>query len=177
MFLWREAPMAGHDANVLRDRILQAALGMFALKGFDDTSMEDIALAIGCSKGGLYYHFHDKEQLFASVVERCRDARTLQERRVLTEAWALASRSERIREAILAADPGRNAPSLLDATLARGWMVQEQLTDEPFRPAAFAMLFHSPPAEPTGPSSGHGANSTEGESRGEEGTHDARSQA
>ncbi|HXF51628.1 MAG TPA: helix-turn-helix domain-containing protein [Dehalococcoidia bacterium] len=164
--------MAGHDANVLRDRILQAALGMFALKGFDDTSMEDIALAIGCSKGGLYYHFRDKEQLFASVVERCRDARTLQERRVLTEAWALASRSERIRQAILAADPGRNAPSLLDATLARGWMVREQLNDEPFRPAALAMLLHSQPTEASETSPG-----TEQESQEEEETQDARSQA
>lgn len=135
--------MPGDDAHILRDRILQAALGMFALKGFDDTTMEDIALAIGCSKGGLYYHFRDKERLFASVIERCREARTLQERRVLTEAWALATRSERIRAAILAADPGRNAPSLLQATLARGWMVQEQLADEPFRPAALAMLLQS----------------------------------
>ena len=161
--------MAGHDAHILRDRILQAALGMFALKGFDDTSMEDIALAIGCSKGGLYYHFRDKEQLFANVIERCREARTLQERRVLTEAWALAARSDRIRAAVLAADPGRNAPSLLDATLARGWMMQEQLADEPFRPAALAMLLQ--PAPWTEP------DEAGGRSEAGEGNQDARSHA
>jgi AcrR family transcriptional regulator len=164
--------MGDHDAHVLRERILQAALGMFALKGFDDTAMEDIALAIGCSKGGLYYHFRDKEQLFANVVERCRDARTLQERRILTEAWALASRSDRIRAAILAADPGRDAPSLLDATLARGWMVQEQLAGEPFRPAALAML-----SRPPQPASRQGPHQSAGESESGEGSHDARSHA
>ncbi len=165
--------MPGHDAHILRERILQAALGMFALKGFDDTSMEDIALAIGCSKGGLYYHFRDKEQLFASVIERCRDARTLQERRVLTEAWALASRSERIRAAVLAVDPGRTAPSLLDATLARGWMVREQLTDEPFRPAALAMLLR-----PTRSSDDAGGIDPPDRSRSKsEGDQEARSQA
>lgn len=166
--------MASHDAHILRDRILQAALGMFALKGFDDTSMEDIALAIGCSKGGLYYHFRDKEQLFASVIGRCRDARTLQERRVLTEAWALASRSERIRAAILAADPGRNAPSLLDATLARGWMVREQLTDEPFRTAALAMLLR--PVRSSGDAGELRQHADPPESLGDEGQ-DARSHA
>lgn len=140
----------GDKSRLLHDRILLAAAGMFALKGFDDTRMDDLSLAVGCSKGGLYHHFRSKEELFGEVVERCRNARTVQERRVLTEAWALASRSDLIRRAVQSADPGRRAPSLLEATLARGRMIQEQLMDQPFRPAALAMLFQPAPAPQDG---------------------------
>ncbi len=128
------------EKSALRGRILHAAAGMFALKGFDATGMEDLCLAVGCSKGGLYHHFPTKERLFASVIERCRDADGAQERRVLVEAWALASRSPIIRKAVRAADPERNAPGLLQAALARGGNVREQLSGQPFPTAFHAML-------------------------------------
>lgn len=53
-----------------RDQIAQAALTVFALKGFAASSMDDICLAAGCSKGGLYHHFPTKAAVLAGVVDR-----------------------------------------------------------------------------------------------------------
>jgi len=53
-----------------RDQIAQAALTVFALKGFAASSMDDICMAAGCSKGGLYHHFPTKSAVLGGVVER-----------------------------------------------------------------------------------------------------------
>ncbi len=37
--------------------LLQAALELFAEKGYDATSIEDITATVGVAKGTLYYHF------------------------------------------------------------------------------------------------------------------------
>jgi AcrR family transcriptional regulator len=53
-----------------RDQIVQAALTVFALKGFSSASMDDVCLAAGCSKGGLYHHFPTKNAVLSAVVDR-----------------------------------------------------------------------------------------------------------
>jgi AcrR family transcriptional regulator len=52
-----------------REHILEAALEVFAAKGYDKTGMNDIVRASGLSKGGLYWHFKSKEELFAALVK------------------------------------------------------------------------------------------------------------
>ncbi|MBB4256367.1 MULTISPECIES: TetR/AcrR family transcriptional regulator [unclassified Bradyrhizobium] len=52
------------------DRVLQilAEAGrLFASKGFEGTSMRDIALACGISKSLLYHHFANKDEIYARV--------------------------------------------------------------------------------------------------------------
>lgn len=49
--------------------ILDAALQVFAEKGFSATRLEDVAARAGISKGTLYLYFSDKEDIFRSVVE------------------------------------------------------------------------------------------------------------
>jgi TetR/AcrR family transcriptional regulator, mexJK operon transcriptional repressor len=52
-----------------KDReILQAAAAAFVSKGYDGTSMEEIATRAGVSKQTIYKHFTDKEMLFSVVV-------------------------------------------------------------------------------------------------------------
>jgi AcrR family transcriptional regulator len=46
-----------------RERILRAALARFRKKGFDATTMRDIAEAAGTSLGAAYYYFPSKEAL------------------------------------------------------------------------------------------------------------------
>jgi len=46
-----------------RIRILNAAQDAFAEKGYDQTTMEDIAQRIGVSKGALYLYFKNKDEL------------------------------------------------------------------------------------------------------------------
>jgi TetR/AcrR family transcriptional repressor of nem operon len=48
----------------LKEKIVTEALRQFSTKGYLSTSTGDIIQAAGTSKGGLYNHFKNKEQLF-----------------------------------------------------------------------------------------------------------------
>ena len=48
--------------------ILDAALALFAEKGFAATRMDDIASRAGVTKGTIYLYFDSKEEVFKSLV-------------------------------------------------------------------------------------------------------------
>ncbi|SDF15897.1 transcriptional regulator, TetR family [Celeribacter baekdonensis] len=52
------------------DEILDAALDLFAEKGFDRTRVEDIASRAGVSKGALYLYFPSKDAVIEALVHR-----------------------------------------------------------------------------------------------------------
>jgi AcrR family transcriptional regulator len=52
-----------------KQKILNAALKVFAREGFAAASMADIAKQVGIEKASLYYFFKNKEELFAAVNE------------------------------------------------------------------------------------------------------------
>jgi len=54
-------------AAVRRRQVLKVASELFAQKGFEATSMRDIATAAGFMSGSLYYHFASKEDLYIAV--------------------------------------------------------------------------------------------------------------
>lgn len=53
-----------------KERIAEKARIIFEQKGYAGTSMEDIREASQISKGSIYYHFKNKEELFLYVVEQ-----------------------------------------------------------------------------------------------------------
>jgi AcrR family transcriptional regulator len=53
-----------------REALLDAAAAMFAAKGYDGTSIRDIAGAVGMLPGSLYYHFKSKEELLLAVYRK-----------------------------------------------------------------------------------------------------------
>ena len=53
-----------------RERILAAAKTVFGCRGFDQATIDDIVALASVSKGSIYGHFHDKEDLFYRVVEK-----------------------------------------------------------------------------------------------------------
>lgn len=53
-----------------REALLDAAAAMFAGKGYDGTSIRDIAGAVGMLPGSLYYHFKSKEDLLIAVYRK-----------------------------------------------------------------------------------------------------------
>ena len=61
-----------------REEILEVALDLFGRKGYDRTSVREIARTTGLSQAGLLHHFSSKEELFTEVLRR-RDARNEQE--------------------------------------------------------------------------------------------------
>jgi AcrR family transcriptional regulator len=76
--------------------IVDAAAKAFRQKGFDATSLEDIANEVGIWKGSLYHYINSKEDLLFAVVRAPAD-------RILAEVRALVSvdlpPAERIRQA------------------------------------------------------------------------------
>ncbi len=53
-----------------REQLLDVGRSLFAARGFDGTSVEEIALRAGVSKPVVYEHFGGKEGLYAVVVDR-----------------------------------------------------------------------------------------------------------
>jgi AcrR family transcriptional regulator len=53
-----------------RERILDAAEGLFADRGFEGAALRDVASRVGIRTPSLYNHFPSKEALYAAVLER-----------------------------------------------------------------------------------------------------------
>jgi len=56
-----------HVATSRRQILIRETARLFGVKGYENTSMRDIAAAIGILPGSLYHHFESKEQLFVAV--------------------------------------------------------------------------------------------------------------
>jgi len=95
---------AGYKKSaVSRRSVVEAAVRALANQGFAKTSVSDIAHSAGMSKGVVHYHFANKDDLIAHVLEHCssvvstraREAWDLggtptdRIRRLLREAWAI----------------------------------------------------------------------------------------
>lgn len=52
-----------------KEVIFEQALRVFAQKGFDRTTIDDIAEQAGIAKGTIYYHFKSKNELFAFLLQ------------------------------------------------------------------------------------------------------------
>jgi len=74
------APATSEDTST-RQRILDAALELFARKGFAATSVRELARAVGLRESSLYNHFAGKEAIFHALVD----------------AWGPANSAERLR--------------------------------------------------------------------------------
>ena len=53
-----------------REKILRKALELFAARGYEATSVSDIAGALGMTKGALYRHYDGKRAIFDSILKR-----------------------------------------------------------------------------------------------------------
>ncbi|SRR5579875_840925 len=51
-----------------KNRILEAALSVFARRGFDEARMEDISAESGVSKGGLYLYYKSKDAIIEALL-------------------------------------------------------------------------------------------------------------
>lgn len=61
------------QAQETRERLMQAALDVFHQRGVARASLHEIAQAAGVTRGALYWHFKNKEDLFDALFARIFD--------------------------------------------------------------------------------------------------------
>lgn len=84
-----------------RDVLVEAATEVFARRGFEGASLEEIAEAAGFTRGAIYKNFGGKEELFFAVIDRM---------------------NERVIEAFRGIAPEQGDPTDWDiSTLAKLW--------------------------------------------------------
>ena len=88
------------DATDTKELLLQTALALFAERGYEGTSVRDIARAVGLSESVLYAHFSGKRAIFDAVFARLGP---------LSASEALSHLG----------DPGTDPPAFLRALVAR----------------------------------------------------------
>ncbi|MFZ0291514.1 MAG: TetR/AcrR family transcriptional regulator [Candidatus Sulfotelmatobacter sp.] len=80
-----------------RQEILRTAARLFQQRGYDATSMNDVAAALKLSKGGLYHHFQSKDEILFEIMNH---AMEITDERVLNPVRAIADPEDRLRALI-----------------------------------------------------------------------------
>jgi TetR/AcrR family transcriptional regulator, cholesterol catabolism regulator len=80
-----------------RQEILRTAARLFQQRGYDATSMNDVAAALKLSKGGLYHHFQSKDEILFEIMNH---AMEITQERVLNPVRSIVGPEERLRALI-----------------------------------------------------------------------------
>lgn len=80
-----------------KQEILRTAARLFQQRGYDATSMNDVAAALKLSKGGLYHHFQSKDEILFEIMNH---AMEITQERVLNPLHSIADPEERLRTLI-----------------------------------------------------------------------------
>ena len=80
-----------------RQEILRTAARLFQQRGYDATSMNDVAAALKLSKGGLYHHFQSKDEILFEIMNH---AMEITQERVINPVRGIAGPEERLRALI-----------------------------------------------------------------------------
>lgn len=104
------------DKIAKRERLVEIAADVFAMKGFHATKMQDIANAADVAKGTLYEYFTTKEDLFLAVYDAWMSEYESTVRRRFNEAEDTISRAEAVRESAVEfyTRRAKQAPLLLE---------------------------------------------------------------
>ena len=80
-----------------RQEILRTAARLFQKRGYDATSMSDVAAALKLSKGGLYHHFKSKDEILFHLMDHAMD---ISQEQVIDRVRGIADPEERLRTLI-----------------------------------------------------------------------------
>jgi len=111
------------EARATRESLIEAALELFARRGYAGVGTEEVVARAEVTRGALYHHFADKRDLFRAVFERVESG--LMERigarmKATDDPWELMVRG--MRSFLDACDePAVKQISLTDAPAVLGW--------------------------------------------------------
>ncbi|SCY40622.1 MULTISPECIES: TetR/AcrR family transcriptional regulator [unclassified Pseudomonas] len=83
------------DPDSARGKLLQTAAHLFRNKGFERTTVRDLASAVGIQSGSIFHHFKSKDDILRAVMEETIRYNTALMRAALAEA-------DSVREQVLA---------------------------------------------------------------------------
>lgn len=87
------------DAEATRHRLLDAAERLFQVRGVSRTTLNDIAIAAGTTRGAIYWHFQNKADLFNAMMDRV----TLPMEQAISTSQATETPLEQLRTSVLRA--------------------------------------------------------------------------
>jgi AcrR family transcriptional regulator len=82
-----------------RETVLRRAIDLFNARGYDATSMSDLAAELGVGKSALYHHFEGKEALLSAALDEALDAISSALEQA-TAATSAGSAHDRLRAAV-----------------------------------------------------------------------------
>jgi AcrR family transcriptional regulator len=117
-----------------RQRLVDVATDLFAVHGYEATSIEAVLEASQMSRGSLYHHFSSKQALFEAVVDAV-EARAAQTVVAATSKAASTDPVAVLRAAFLAwvglaADPVVRRVLLIDAPAVVGWRRWREIEEQ-----------------------------------------------
>nr|WP_269154711.1 TetR/AcrR family transcriptional regulator [Pseudomonas bijieensis] len=80
------------DPDSARGKLLQTAAHLFRNKGFERTTVRDLASAVGIQSGSIFHHFKSKDEILRAVMEETIRYNTALMRAALAEADSLRER-------------------------------------------------------------------------------------
>jgi len=103
--------------------IRTAARKLFGARGFEATSIDDIAAKAGVAKGAVYHHFSSKEEIFERVLEDVQQELAARQMAVPPRSNDPADRiaAGALRYLLAACEPGTKQILLIDGPAVLGW--------------------------------------------------------
>lgn len=104
----RAKPHRGGKRERTRARLIEAATQLIGEKGYERTTLEEVAAQAGVTRGAIYGNFKNREDLFLAVVE----TRWKPVIPPLRHGATLKQQMRILGEAVVAAAPGRQAQAV-----------------------------------------------------------------
>ena len=132
-----DAPSPGSRAEkaaTTRAALVAAARRLFADNGYHATGTPDIVSAAGVTRGALYHHFRDKEELFEavfrSVAKELETAASESVVALMTDPWLQLQEGLQAFLRLVAQSPEMQRIILLDGPVVFGWSKWRDLQSE-----------------------------------------------
>ena len=116
------------------DRILDAAEELFAAKGFDGSSMSEIADRVKVRTPSLYKHYESKEKIHEAVLSRLFEPFFATLDQFVAAGWSARSGGEQIEQIMQHLANHPNLPRLIQMQALAGGEQLEKLMDKLYRP-------------------------------------------
>jgi AcrR family transcriptional regulator len=132
-----EASLREAHVRDTRRALLDTARQLFAEKGFQGTRTEDVVQRAGLTRGALYHHFRDKEDLFRAVhddvAEEVVQLLWRRSSELPVGAWALFRANSEVYLDAASTNSAYRQICLIDGPAVLGWRSWSERNDGPMQ--------------------------------------------